>query len=135
MKRSLEVGGTKSGWGASLLPVLDLPAGPWVMASSSSFLVGLTKVLTQGLRRVVRNPGAIAKVRIRCYFSKQAGWPIGYRAFKIEKWSTYRIILGWTKWEDDQLERKKVICRGYVTWLCKKHAKPGKMCNQPFLLD
>ena len=29
-------------------------------------------------------------------FFKQSGWLIGYTTFRIVKWSTYKIILGWT---------------------------------------
>ena len=68
MKRSLEVGGTKGGVKASgrvkalLLPALDPLAGPWALASLSSSPAGSTGVLTQRLRQVVQDPGAIAKV-------------------------------------------------------------------------
>ena len=72
VKRSLEVGGTRGGVEASggvgasvralLLPALDLLAGPSAPPSLSSYLAGSTGVLTQGLRRVVRDPRAIAKV-------------------------------------------------------------------------
>ena len=64
MKRSSEVGGIRGGVGAlggvgaSLLPASDLP--PWAPASSSCS-VGSMGGLTQGLRWVVRDPGAIAK--------------------------------------------------------------------------
>ena len=43
--------------GASLLPAFDLPGAPASLFCS----IGLTKRLTQGLRRVVRDLGAIAK--------------------------------------------------------------------------
>ena len=45
---------------ASLLLALDLLAGPWAPASSSCF-VRLSKGLTQGIRWVIQNSGAIAK--------------------------------------------------------------------------
>ena len=66
MKRSLEGGemrgrvGASRGVGTSLLPVLDLP--PWAPASSSCSM-GLIERLTQGLRQVVGDSGAIAKDR------------------------------------------------------------------------
>ena len=68
VKRSSEVGATRGGVkasggvGASLLSALDHLAGPWAPASSSSSLAGMTRVLTQRLRRVVRDLKAIAKV-------------------------------------------------------------------------
>ena len=49
--------------GASLLSALDPLARPWAPASSSSYPAGLIKVVTQGLRRVARDPGAITKDR------------------------------------------------------------------------
>ena len=61
-------GGTKGGVrasegiGASLLPTLDPLAGPWAPASSFSSSAESTKVLIQGLRRIVRDLEAIAKV-------------------------------------------------------------------------
>ena len=61
VKRSLEKGGTRGRVGASggveasLLPASDLAP------ASSSCSMELTRGLTQGLRRVVRDPGAIAK--------------------------------------------------------------------------
>ena len=71
VKRSLEVGVTRGGLeasggveasvGALLLPALDPLAGVW-LASSSSSPARSTGVLTQGLRRVVRDLGAITKV-------------------------------------------------------------------------
>ena len=48
---------------ALLLPVLDLPVGPWVPMSSSCSLVRLAKGLTQELCRMVQDPGAIVKDR------------------------------------------------------------------------
>ena len=72
VKRSSEVGGTRGGVGASggvrasvgasLLPALDLLIGPLAPASLSSSPARLTRVLTQGLRRVVQDLEAIAKV-------------------------------------------------------------------------
>ena len=71
VKRSLEVGGTKGGVGASggveasvgasSLPALDLLTKLWP-ASSSSSPAGSAGVLTRGLRRVVQDPRAFAKV-------------------------------------------------------------------------
>ena len=67
VKRSLEIGGirggveTSGGVGASLLPALDLLAGPLVPASSFSSPAKLTGVFTQELRQVVQDLGAIAK--------------------------------------------------------------------------
>ena len=67
VKRSSEVGATRGrveasgGVKASSLPALDLLAGTWAPASLSSSLAGLTGVLRQGLRQVVRDFGAIAK--------------------------------------------------------------------------
>ena len=67
VKRFSEVGGTKGGVeasegvGDSLLLALDLLAGSWP-ASSSRSPARLTKLLTRGLRRVVQDLGAIAKV-------------------------------------------------------------------------
>ena len=66
VKRS-SVKGTRGGVialgsvGATLLPGLNHLAGPWAPASSSSSPVGLTGVVTQELRRVIRDLGAIAK--------------------------------------------------------------------------
>ena len=57
----------------------------------------------QGLRQA-KDSEAIAKVWLQYYFSKRAGWPVGYGAFRIVKWSTYEITLGWTRWEDAQHE-------------------------------
>ena len=37
--------------------------------------------------------------------------------------------------EDAKREQKKITYRGHVTWLRKRRAKPGKMCNQLFLLS
>ena len=74
VKRSLEVEGTRGGVeasggvgasvGALLLLALDLFAGSWAPASSFSSPAGSTGVLTQGLRRVARDPGAIAKIEV-----------------------------------------------------------------------
>ena len=65
VKRSLEVGGTRGrveasgGVRASSLPALDLSGAP----ASSSYSPGMSAGgLTQGLCRVVQDPGAIAKV-------------------------------------------------------------------------
>ena len=78
-------GGTRDGVGAfaevgaSLLPVLDLL--PWAPASSSCF-VGSAERLTRGLRRVVRDPGAIVKDgSLNVIFSNGLADPLGCRAF------------------------------------------------------
>ena len=68
VKRSSEVGGTKGEVeasrriGASLLLALDLLAGSWAPANSSSSPAESTGVLTRGLRWVVRDLGTITKV-------------------------------------------------------------------------
>ena len=140
MNRSLARRGTKDGVGvlkevgASLLVILDLSR---VLASSSCSME-LTKKLMQGLCQVMRDPRAIVKDEEKDQghdSSKSAGWPIGYGAFRIVKWSTYGITLDWTRWGDAQHKRKKITCRIHVTWLRKKCTKPGKMCNQHFLLN
>ena len=67
VKRFLEVrktrGGVEASGGvkASLLPALDLLARPWAPASSFSSPAGSTRLLRQGLRRVIQDPRAIAK--------------------------------------------------------------------------
>ena len=73
VKRSLEVGGTRDGVGASKeveasvgalsLPALDFLAELWLTSLSNS-PVGLAGVLTQGLRQVVQDLRAIAKVQL-----------------------------------------------------------------------
>ena len=145
VKRSLKVEGTKGGVRAfkevrasvraSLLPVLDSLVGLWAPVSLFSSLVGSTGVLTRRLWRVIQDFGAIAKIWSWCCFSKQAGWHIGYEAFRIVKWSIYGITLGWTRWEDVQCEQKKVTYRSHVTLLHKRRAKSGKMYNWLFSLD
>ena len=60
---------------ASLLPALDSLTGLWAPASSSSSLAESTEVVTQGLRRVAQDSGAIAKnggLNIILFF--QTGW-------------------------------------------------------------
>ena len=37
--------------------------------------------------------------------------------------------------EDAQCQQELIICKGYVTLLCKRCAKLEKMCNQLFLLN
>ena len=64
VKKFLAGGGTRGGMGAlrgggaSLLPTSDLSGAP---VCSSCFPKMLAGGLTQGLRRIVRDPGAIAK--------------------------------------------------------------------------
>ena len=135
VKKSLEVWRTRGeveasgGARALLLLALNLFTGPWVPVSLSSSPAGLTGVLTQGLRQA-RDSGAIAKIWSWCCSSEQAGWFVGYRAFKIVKWSTYEITLGWTRWGDVQHKRKN----GHVMWLWKTCANLEKMCKQLFSL-
>ena len=71
---------------ASSLPVLDLFAGPWVLASSSSFLAGLAKILMQGLRQA-RNPGAMAmelkNKECDTVFSNELADPLGIKLLEL----------------------------------------------------
>ena len=72
IKKSLEVRRTIDGVetskniraliGASLLLALDPPTRRLAPASSSSLSAGLIEVLTQGLQRVIQDPGAIVKI-------------------------------------------------------------------------
>ena len=78
----------------SLLLVLDLFAKP-KPASSSYFPEMLTKRLRQKLCEV-QDLWAIIKEKRKKQghdFFNWAGWPIWYRAFRIVKWSIYKITL------------------------------------------
>ena len=81
--------GLQDGTG-EVLPEWRPPTGPRCLASSSS--IGLRGERFQGGERQVREPsGAILIDDLRLvmkFSSKRASWPVGYRAFKIVKWST-----------------------------------------------
>ena len=61
-------------------------------------------------------------------FFTRVGWPVGYRPFKIIKWSIYEKTLSWIR------GRCSASIEDHVQKLCNCDTIVGKICNQLFSL-